>query len=361
MRRAVVTGVGVLSPVGRGKESFFAALTAGRSGVRRLSAPFVEKLAAKLGAELDFDGAEHFPRRKLASLDRVTQISLVAAQDALADSALILDERQKDRMGVFWGTGMGSAQSLEASYVGRFTVPGFRPDPATVVRIMNNAAASQISMDFGLRGPNLTYSTACSSSAVAIGEAFHSIRFGMADYAIAGGAESLLTLGVIASWQALQILAFEDEENPAASCRPFSLDRTGFVLGEGAAAMVIEDAEHAGRRGARIYAELAGYGCTSDACHITKPDVQGQARAMSDALAEAELSPADIGYINAHGTATRAGDIVETEAIKLVFGGDAPAIPISSTKSVHGHLLGAGGATEFIAAVLAMQRVCPTC
>jgi len=356
VRRTVVTGIGILSPLGRGTESFFCGLVSGRSAIRRLSAPFADKLTARIGAQIEFDASAHFPRRRLSSLDRVTQISLVATRDAIADAGLVLDEAQKDRAGVFWGTGMGSAHSLESSYEGMFTISGFRPDPATVIRIMNNAATSQISMDFGLRGPTLTYSTACSSSAVAIGEAYRSIRFGLTDCAIAGGAESLLTCGVIGSWQALQILAFEDEQNPAASCRPFSLDRTGFVLGEGAGALVIEDAEHARNRGARIYAEIAGYGCTSDACHITKPDTRGQARAMADALTEAALSPPDIGYINAHGTATDVGDIVETEAIKKVFGSDAAKVPISSTKSVHGHLLGAAGVTEFVAALLAMQH-----
>lgn len=356
MRRTVVTGIGILSPVGSGKDPFFSALAAGRSGVRRLSAPFAEKLSAKVGAELDFDGAAHFPRRKLAGLDRATQISLVAAKEAVADAELVLDEARKDRSGVFWGTGMGSAHSLEACYEGMFTNPEFRAPPGTVVRIMNHAAASQISMDFGLRGPSLTYSTACSSSAIAIGEAYRTIRFGIADCAIAGGAESLLTYGVIGSWQALQILALEDTENPAVSCRPFSLDRTGFVLGEGAAAVVLENAEYARQRGARIYAEIAGYGCTSDACHVTKPDVRGQGRAMAEALAEAGLAPSDIGYINAHGAATRVGDIVETQAIQLVFGSHAGNVPISSTKSMHGHLMGAAGATEFVAALLAMRH-----
>jgi 3-oxoacyl-[acyl-carrier-protein] synthase II len=356
VRRTVVTGFGVLSPVGNGIDAFFRALVAGRSGIRRLSTPLAKASCAQLGAELDFDAAAHFPRRKLAVLDRVTQIALVAAKAAFTDAGLVLDEAQKDRTGVFWGTGMGSAHSLEASYEGMFTRPDFRAPPGTVVRIMNHAAASQISLDFGLRGPSLTYSSACSSSAVAIGEAYRAIRFGIADCAIAGGAESLLTLGVVGSWQALQILALEDPENPAVSCRPFSLDRTGFVLGEGAAAVVLESAEHAGQRGARIYGEIAGYGNTSDATHVTKPDVRGQSRAMVEALAEAQLAPTDIGYINAHGTATRVGDIIESQAIRLAFGDHADKVPISSTKSMHGHLLGAAGAVEFVAALLAMRH-----
>jgi len=355
-RRIVITGIGILSPVGNGKNAFFAGLTSGRSGIRRLSEPFVDRLSSKIGASLDFDGAAHFARRRLAGLDRTTQISLVAAKEALADASLVLDDRGKDRTGVYWGTGFGSAHTLESNYEAIFTKPEYRIHPATIVMVMNNVATAQISMDFGLRGPTLTYSTACSSSAVAIGEAFHSIRYGMADCALAGGAESLLTYATIRGWDALQIMALEDKHDPAVSCRPFSLDRTGFVLGEGAAAVILEEAEHARRRGARVYAELVGYGCTSDASHITKPDCNGQARAMSQALEQANLGPADIHYINAHGTATTVGDVVETQAIKLVFGKHAAAVPISSTKSMHGHLLGAAGATEFIAAVLAMQH-----
>jgi 3-oxoacyl-[acyl-carrier-protein] synthase II len=356
VRRVVVTGVGILSPVGNGKEAFFGGLAAGRSGVRRLSAPFVDKLSTKIGAALDFDPAAHFPRLRAAGLDRTTQLALMSAKEAFADAGLALEEDEKDRAGVYWGTGMGSANTLEASYVGLLTDPEYRVRPATVVMTMNNAASAQISMDFGLRGPSLTYSTACSSSAVAIGEAFRAIQHGMVDCAVAGGAEALLTYGTIRAWQALQTLAIEDAADPATSCRPFSRDRTGFVLGEGAAAMIIEEAEHARRRGALVYAELAGYGSTSDARHITKPDAQGQARAIAQALVEAGLRPVDIGYINAHGTATPVGDVVETQAIKLVFAAHADKVPVSSTKSMHGHLMGATGAAEFIAALLAMRH-----
>jgi 3-oxoacyl-[acyl-carrier-protein] synthase II len=355
-RRVVVTGIGILSPVGNGKNRFFESLAAGRSAIRRLSAPFVTKLSSQIAAELEFDGSAHFPRRKLSGLDRTTQTSLVVAKEALEDSGLVLDDAFQDRTGVFWGTGMASATSIEENYEGLLLDPAFRVHPGSVVRMMNNAATAHISLDFGLRGPSLTYTTACSSSAVAVGEAFRSIRFGFADCAITGGADSLLTYGVIKSWQALQILALEDPQDPSTSCRPFSLDRTGFVLGEGATAFILEEAEHALRRGARIYAEMRGYGCTSDGSHITKPDVRGQAHAISSALREAEIHPGDIGYINAHGTATRIGDIVETEAIKQVFGSHARTVPISSTKSMHGHSLGAAGAMEFAAALLAMQH-----
>jgi len=221
--------------------------------------------------------------------------------------------------------------------------------------VMNNAAASFISIERGLKGPCLTFSTACSSSSVAIGEAFRLIRHGYADVMLAGGMESPLTCGNLMSWESLGTLAVEAED-PSMSCRPFSRDRTGFVLGEGAAVVVLESLERARNRGARIYGELAGYGSTADAEHITKPSMEGQSRAIEAALVEAGMGPDEIDYINAHGTATKANDVIETQAIKKVFGPRAYAIPISSTKSMHGHLLGAAGAVEFIASILALQR-----
>jgi 3-oxoacyl-[acyl-carrier-protein] synthase II len=360
MRRVVVTGFGILSPVGSGKKHFFDALAAGRSAIRRLADSSTDDVCSKLGAELTFDPLAHLSRRKIAELDRTTQISLVAVREALSDAGLVLTGPDGDRCGTYWGTGMGSTHTIESSYGGMFSDPQYRIRPATIVMSMNNSAAAQIAIDFGIRGPGLTYSTACSSSAVAIGEAFRAIRYGVVDRAVAGGAEAMLTPGTMRGWQALRILAQEDPLDVAASCRPFSRDRTGFVLGEGAAAVVLEELDIARRRGAVIHAEVVGYGSTTDACHITKPDVRGQAEAMRAALSESGLRREDIGYISAHGTATSVGDVVETEAIKAVFGSAAHTIPISSTKSMHGHLIGAAGATEFAAAVLAMiHRIAP--
>jgi 3-oxoacyl-[acyl-carrier-protein] synthase II len=221
---------------------------------------------------------------------------------------------------------------------------------------MSNAAAAQISIEHGLQGPSVTYSTACSSSAIAVGEALRAIRHGYADAAIAGGVESFLTFGAIRAWEALRTLALEDPDDPANSCRPFSADRTGLVLGEGAGMLVLEELDHAVRRGARIHAEVIGYGAGSDAAHIAKPDMAGQVRTMQLALDDAGIGPQDIDYINAHGTATVAGDVVETAAIKQVFGAHAARIPISSTKAVHGHLMGAAGAVEFVTVILAIIR-----
>jgi 3-oxoacyl-[acyl-carrier-protein] synthase II len=227
---------------------------------------------------------------------------------------------------------------------------------------MNNASASHISIEYGLSGPCLTLSTACASSANAIGEAFRQVRDGYVDVMLAGGAEAFLTYGGFRSWEALRVLAVEDPEDPSRSCKPFSKNRTGLVMGEGAGMVVLEEMERAVRRGAPIYAELIGYGSTSDAGHITRPSFEGQARAMAEALKDAGLLPEDIGYINAHGTATEWNDLSETQAIKKVFGDHARKVPVSSTKSMHGHTMGAAGATEFIVSLLVIknQAVPPT-
>ena len=356
MRKVAVTGLGVISPVGSGHDGFFSALLAGRSGIRRLSAEFAPRLASRIGGEVDFDAAAFFAKPKLALLDRFSQFALVAVAQAIRDAGIEGDDPRKQSAGVYLGTGVGGAHTTEAGYVDLYLKAKDRLPPFTVVRAMNNAAAAHVSIDHGLRGPSLTYSTACSSSAVAVGEACRAIRHGYVDLAIACGAEALLTLGVIRAWEALRTLAAEDPQDPAASCRPFSRDRSGLVLGEGAGAVVLETVEHARARGAKIYAELAGYGVASDADHLTRPSQQGQAAAMRRALDDAGLDPESVGYINAHGTATLAGDPIETAAIKQVFGLHARRLAVSSTKSMHGHLMGATGVVEFIAAILALER-----
>jgi beta-ketoacyl-acyl-carrier-protein synthase II len=362
VRRVAVTGVGVVSPVGNTAGVFFHNLAAGRSGIRRISSDMAERLEVKVAAESTFSGEDYYSKKQLGLLDRTSQMALVAASQAWTDSGLELNDVEKQRSGVYLGTGMGGANSLDEMFSKLYREGASRVSPLFVTKIMSNAAASHISIQYGLCGPCLTFSTACSSSAVSIGEAFRQIKASYADVILAGGAESLLAYGSFKCWESLGVLAPEDAENPAASCRPFSRDRAGFVLGEGAAIVVLEDMERARRRGAQIYAELVGYGSTSDAHHITGPSVDGQARAMRLALEEAE-TPADrIEYINAHGTATAKNDIVETQAIKEVFGGRAKTVPASSTKSMHGHLLGATGAVEFVAALLAMkhQTIPPT-
>ena len=315
MRRVAITGMGIISPVGNTCEDFITSLTAGRSGIRRISPDFDDRLSIRIAAQADFSAEQHFTKKNARTLDRVSQFALAAASQAWKDSGMELSEGEKRRSGVYLGTGMGGARTLEDSYEQLFRQQVKRLHPLTVVMVMNNAAASCISIEYGLKGPCLTYSTACSSSAVAIGEAFRLIKHGYADVMLAGGTESLLTCGIMMSWESIGTLALEAED-PSTSCRPFSKDRTGFVLGEGAAVLVLESLDRATKRGVRIYGELVGYGSTADAEHITKPSVEGQSLAIEAALEEAGMGPGHIDYINAHGTATQANDMVETLAIK---------------------------------------------
>ncbi|MEO8137571.1 MAG: beta-ketoacyl-[acyl-carrier-protein] synthase family protein, partial [Betaproteobacteria bacterium] len=305
MRRVAITGIGIVSPVGNSTDAFFRNLLAGTSGIRRIVAPYTDRLAVKVAGQVEFDAQAHFSKIKLASIDRFSQFALLAAKEAMQDAGLPLTDAEKLGAGVYLGTGLGGAHALEAAYSEVFKVEGEpRIKPFTVILTMNNAAAGQIALEHGLQGPNQTFSTACASSAIAIGEAFRTIRHGYADAMLAGGAEALLTFGTIKSWEALRVLAFEDQTDPSASCRPFSKDRSGLVLGEGAAVLVLEEMDRARARGAVIYAEVAGYGIANDAAHITKPAAHGQARAMSAALSDARMPAEDIDYINAHGTAT---------------------------------------------------------
>jgi 3-oxoacyl-[acyl-carrier-protein] synthase II len=356
-RRVVITGLGVISPVGKTPAEFFSNLMAGHSGVKRLQTDFVEQLSIRIGAPVDdFDPTAHFSKIQLSGIERFSQFALVAAEQAVQDAQLELTEEEQPRAGVCMGSCLGGASSLEDGYVETLLRKPPRVKPLSVLLSMNNAAASHLSIKYHLQGANITYSTACSSSAIAVGEAYRQIKHGYADVMLAGGSEAMLTLGAMKAWEALRTLAQEDPNDAGASCKPFSKDRSGLVLGEGAAVLVLEDAERALKRGAKIYAELVGYDCSSDSSHITKPDAAGQTRTMLNALREAQLQPQDIHYINAHGTATQAGDIEETKAIKQVFGVHAAKVPVSSTKSMHGHLMGATGAVEFMAAVLALQN-----
>lgn len=362
-RRVVITGLGIVSPVGMSTEQFFGNLMNGHSGIKRLQSSFVEQLTTRIAAPVeDFDPSSHFSKIQLTGIERFSQLALVAADQAVRDANLELSESEYHRAGVYMGSCLGGASTLEDGYIEVFKRESPRIKPLSVLLSMNNAAASHLSIKYHLQGPNITYATACSSSAIALGEAYRQIKHGYADVMLAGGAEAMLTLGAMKAWEALRTLAQEDPEDPGASCKPFSKNRSGLVLGEGAAVLVLEDAERALKRGAKIYAELAGYDCSSDASHITKPDAAGQTRTISNALADAKLRPEQIGYVNAHGTATLAGDIEETRALKLAFGDHAKNVPISSTKSMHGHLMGATGAVEFMAAVLALahQAIPPT-
>jgi 3-oxoacyl-[acyl-carrier-protein] synthase II len=354
-RNVCVTGLGALTPIGNGIPAFLAGLQAGRSGIRAMHSDFSARLAYNAFGIVDMPSVPAVPRSRISGLDRFSIFGLIAAHEAVGDAGLAGHPGLADAI-LAVGTGMGGAESVQQGYEELLLRGGARLNPLLVIKGMNNAAAAHIAIDFGCHGQSITYSTACSSSAIAIGEAARAIRSGAADIAIAGGTEALLTYGTIAAWQALRTLAIPDPANPQTACRPFSADRTGLVLAEGAGFVILEEEAHARARGARIRARLSGYGARTDAAHLTKPDPAGQSAAMRAALADAGLAPHDIGYINAHGTATLAGDVTETEAIKRVFGAHAARMPVSSTKSMHGHIMGATGAVEFIATLLAMEH-----
>lgn len=360
MRRVAITGAGVVSPLGNTLEDFHQSLRAARSGIRLLPDDVAQGSGVKVGAQVEWDPAPLFTQAEASNLDRVSQFALAASAQALASSRLDLAAADRGRIGVYWGTGMGGAHTLEASFKTVYGAGEWRVRPLTVVMAMNNAAGSNVAVRHGLGGPFANFSTACSSSAMALGEAMRTIAAGRADAIVAGGAEALLAPGTLTAWQALRTLAPADGGNAAASCKPFDKRRAGLVLGEGAAAIVLEDESRARARGARIHGFLTGYGNTCDAAHMSRPDRNGQTRAMREALAEAGLRPRDIGYINAHGTATAVGDVVEADAINAVFEGAEPLV--SSTKSMHGHLLGGAGALEFLVALLALDEgtIAPT-
>ena len=356
MRRVAVTGIGLVSPLGNSPAVAYANAHAGRSGIHRLDAPFAHRLLAPLAASAQFDGAGQFEPARLRMLDRVSQFALYATAQALAQARADLQQIDRDRAGVFVGTGMGGTETSDDGYRTLYGEQSDRIKPFTVLLGMYNASAAWIGIEHDLRGPSLSYSTACSSSAVAIGEAWLRVAGGSLDLALAGGAEAPLAFGSLKAWEALHTLASIDAGQPSASCKPFSRDRSGMVLAEGAAMLVLEPWDAARQRGAPIQGEIIGYGLSTDAGHITRPSVEGQARAMRAALHSAGVAPAAIDAINAHGTGTLANDAVESAAIRAVFGLRAEQIPVSATKSVHGHLLGAAGALECALSLLAMQH-----
>lgn len=356
MRRVAVTGLGVVSPLGNSAGEAFANARAGRSGIHRLDAPFAGRLVGPLVASARFDGADHFEPPKQRMLDRVSQFALFAANQAVGEARIDLSRVDHHRAGVFVGTGMGGSMSSDDGYKTLYGDHSDRIKPFTVLLGMHNAPAAWIGMEHDLRGPNLTFSTACSSSAVAIGEAWLRIARGDLDIALAGGAEAPLSFGSLKAWEALHTLATVDADDPSASCKPFARNRSGMVLGEGAAMLLLEPWDHAVARGAPVQGEIIGYGLSNDASHITRPSAAGQVAAIGAALAAAALEPGAIDGINAHGTGTPANDRVESIAIKAVFGERAHGIPISATKALHGHLLGATGALECVLSLLAMQH-----
>lgn len=356
MRRVVVTGLGLVTPIGNSAEEFFSALLAAKSGVRRITAFDPARLSIPIAAECDFTPAEHFLPRHLELYDRFTQMALLAARQACADAGFTPREEERERWGVCLGSAYGGAVSEDASYFSMYGKGNERLHPLSIPRLMHNASTSAVATETGAQGPSLLISTACASAAHAIGEALHVIRSGRADRMLAGGSDAPITLPVMRGWEAMRVLAAPANGNCATVCRPFSRDRSGLVVGEGAGILFLEEYELACARGARIHAEIAGYGASSDAAHITHPTVEGPARAMQMAMREGGLRPEEIHYVNAHGTGTKVNDVVETQALKKALGERASRVPVSSTKALHGHLMGAAGAVELIAAILAIQK-----
>lgn len=351
-RRVVVTGLGIISPLGLNVEENWQKLSDGRSAIGPIKSVDFTKVAMRFqnGAEVrGYDPAMHFEGGKEAYIDRFAQFSVVAAREALRDSGIELTPALKEQSAIVCGSAVGGQSAIEAGFEDLWVSDRGRVHPLTIPKTMANAGASHISMDLGLSGPAYTVSTACSSANHAIGQAFRLVRDGEAEMAMTGGSEAMFTVGMLKAWEAMRVIAPD-------TCRPFSKDRRGMILGEGGAMMVLEPLEAAKARGATIYAEICGFGMTSDAHHLTQPAMHGPSRAMRAALREAGLAPEEIGYINAHGTGTPGNDPVETAAIHDVFGAHAMKVAVSSTKSMHGHALGAAGAIEAVATILAMNR-----
>ncbi|ARU05512.1 beta-ketoacyl synthase [Comamonas serinivorans] len=351
MAGVAITGLGVISPHGQDLDTLMAAVLRGESAIRPVFPELAKPAAA---ATIAFDPSPWLSKLQLVGLDRVSQMAVAAASLAVQDAGGLGDVAP-ERIGVYGGCGMGGAVALENAYRGGMGGNG-RVPPLTIPAFMPSAPASHVAMRHGAKGPVLTYSMACASGAAALAEAAKAVALGEVDVAIAGGAEALIVPGVVLAWQAMMTLAAFDAGEAARCVRPFAQARSGFALGEGAAFVVLESAERAAARGARSHARLAGWGHSCDATHLTKPDAEGQARALRAALRQAGLQPADIGYCNAHGTATRAGDVVEWQALQQVWGDALPGLKVSSTKALHGHLLGAAGALEAVITIGALVR-----
>lgn len=350
VKRVVITGAGIMSPIGHSVDSYCAALKQGLSGIADITIPFSEELNQKVAAEVkDFDPAKHFDERQLAMLDRVSQLAVVAAREAIAQAGLDFANGLSERTATIIGTGAGGQTTHDDQFRRIYKQNMTRVHPLTIPRLMANAPASQVSMDRGLRGPAFAVASACASATHAIGLAFHMVRSGVADCAVTGGTEACITVGTVRSWEAMRVMAPD-------VCRPFSKDRRGMVLGEGAAVVVLEPFEAAQARGATILAEIVGFGMSADAKDLTSPDQGGMVRAIEGALTDAKLDAGAVQYVNAHGTGTAANDVAETNAIKKVFGEHAAKLAVSSTKSMVGHALGASGALEFIATLMSVRE-----
>jgi nodulation protein E len=351
MRRVVITGLGVISAIGLDQRQFLSSLQAGRSGIGPIVGidPTLGTVRFKNAAQVrGYRAEDEFPPKELAFLDRFAQFALSAAQQAVAQAGVEWTPELRESSAVVTGSSMGGRGAEEAGYWELFHNGRTRVHPLTIPLGMSNAGASHISMKYGIQGPAYTISTACASSSHAIGQAFWMVRSGMAPMAITGGSESAIFVGGLKAWEAMRVISKD-------TCRPFSADRTGMILGEGGAMLVLEPLDAALARGARPLAEIVGFAMSADATHITQPSPAGATRTMLSALRDAGLAPEQIGYINAHGTATEANDRTETAGIRAAFGKHADRLAVSSTKSMHGHALGAAGALEAVASVLALK------
>jgi nodulation protein E len=349
MRRVAITGMGVICALGRTAAEFARALAGGCSGIGPIESTDASRLRFQNGAEVKgYRHGPYFDDRRADFLDRFAQFAVIAAREAVADAGVTWTPQLRESAAIVTGSCVGGQSTEDIGFHEVYKLGHNRVHPLTIPKTMANAGASHISMEFGITGPSFTFSTACSSAAHAIGQAFWMVRSGITDLAIAGGSEAPFSFGILKAWEAMRVVSSD-------TCRPFSRDRHGMILGEGAAMLALEPMEAAQARGARIHAEIVGFGMSADASHLTQPSGDGAARGMRAALRDAGLAPEAIGYINAHGTGTPANDPTETAAIRAVFGAHAGRLAVSSTKSMHGHALGASAALECVATALALR------
>ncbi len=349
MKRVVITGAGTINALGHDVPETLAAMREGRCGIGQLEFRDVERLSIQIGGQIKgFEAEGHFNRQQMTLYDRFTQFTLMAAREAIGQSGLEFSGDLANRAGVVLGTAGGGVSTWDDNYRAVYEEGKNRVHPFVVPKLMMNAAASHVSMEYNLRGPSFTVSTACASSNHAMAQAFQMVRAGMSPVMITGGSESMLCFGGIKAWEGLRVMSKD-------ACRPFSANRNGMVQGEGAGIFVFEEFEHARARGAEIQAEVVGFAMSSDAADIVMPSKQGAARAISGALRDAGIAADKVGYINAHGTGTAANDKTECAAVADVFGQHADRLMISSTKSMHGHLIGATGAVELLACIMALR------
>lgn len=358
MKRVVITGLGAITPIGIGKDNFWKSLLEGKSGIGPITRFNAENHDAKIAAEVkDYNPQDYFDKKEAKRMDKFAQFAVAATSLAFKDGNIDLDSLNKDRIGTIIGSGIGGIETLETEEVKYMEKGPNRVSPLFIPMMISNMAAGQVSMNFGLRGSSMTITTACASATHAIGESFRMIKHGYADMIVTGGTESSITPLAVAGFCSMKALSTRNDD-PSKACRPFDKERDGFIMGEGAGIVILEELDHAIKRGATIYAEVVGYGATSDAFHITQPDPEanGARNAMRLALEDGNVDYTEVGYINAHGTSTYFNDKLETLAIKTLFKEHAYKLNVSSTKSMTGHLLGAAGGIEAIAVALALKE-----